>query len=182
MKESRLEDYKLHGNQEERIWIHSKEKFPLKWFSMGNYLDFEEKETLLQSMGRKRNGSTCWHRNDTVNLHERESIILGVARKFSTIGLLWWGRKGMRTSGLWCKRGSWCQETKVLTAKRILKASKTIHTCILQDLERSCWQANDNMTGWMPKLTQQPMKRTPSALRSFLKPMIQNSPLCPWFW
>ena len=88
MKESRLEDYKLHGNQEERIWIHSKEKFPLKWFSMGNYLDFEEKETLLQSMGRKRNGSTCSHRNDTVNLHERELIILGVARKISTIGLL----------------------------------------------------------------------------------------------
>ena len=123
-------------------------------------------------MGRKGNGSTCWHRNVTVNLHGRDSMwlaFLGVAPRISTVGLLWPWRRGTRTSGLWCKRprASWFQRTKVWAAKRILKASKTIyHTMfILQDLERS-WQANDKMTGWMPKLTQQPVKQTPSALGS----------------
>ena len=50
IKESTLKECKLNGNQEAFGFI--PKEFPLKSFSMGNCLHFEEEETLLQSMGR----------------------------------------------------------------------------------------------------------------------------------
>jgi hypothetical protein len=54
----------------------------------GNCLDFEEEETLLQSMGKEMGDLLTKRRNVTVNLQERESSILGVAPRIFTVGFL----------------------------------------------------------------------------------------------
>jgi hypothetical protein len=55
----RLDDNTLNGNQEEFGFIQKRLLSFEMWFRAGNCLDFEEEETLLQSMRRKGNGSTC---------------------------------------------------------------------------------------------------------------------------
>ena len=146
-------------------------EFSLKLL-MGYCLDFEEKETLLQSMAGKGNGSTVLV-EPTPKCHwicrigESRSMLVVAPRNFTILRLPWGGKREKRTSGLWWLVRKSMSRDKVLTTKRynIFHGEQDniyVHTSRFGEI-----LTNNKMTGWTPKLTQH-MMWTPSALRTSL--------------
>ena len=106
--ELRLENYMLNGKHDAFGFV--QKDFSLKSLK-GNCLDFEEEETLLQSMGMEMGVLAV----RTPKCHcelagERIEYSWGCAKNFYCRVSLTKGKRVKRTSGLWCKRA--CQQAK----------------------------------------------------------------------